>query len=319
MQIFFDTYQKYIVPEDILILAVSGGVDSMVLLWLIVEIHPKDKIIVAHFDHRLRWDESDGDRELVASICKSENIAFEYQKMDISSLAKEEKMSIEAIARRERYAFLESVRIKYGARYILTAHHMDDRIETAIFNLIRGSKLWGIHALSESIGSLLRPLLGVTKEEIHQYAEEHDIRYRDDSSNSDSVYLRNYLRHEILPLFSRINPEYRTSLQDFIAYTEELKSWIDREVQDWLDAEKNSEDGISFSAVNFQKKSPFFQKEIVRYIYETVNQGTIGLSEWLVEEILRFILTANGGTEKSIGKSVLKKMGNRVECLRISV
>ncbi len=135
----------------------------MTLLSLILSVHPREKIIVAHFDHSLRSTESDADRELVAEICKKENIICEFTKMDIGRLAEQEKMSIESIARRERYRFLESVRQKYDARYIITAHHRDDQIETAIFNLLRGSKLGGIHALSLSNGYILRPLIFLSK------------------------------------------------------------------------------------------------------------------------------------------------------------
>lgn len=92
---------------------------------------------MAHFDHSLRGAESDSDRELVANICNRYNITFEYQKMDIGSMARDENMNLEAIARRERYGFLEAVRVQYGARYILTAHHAVDQTETIIGNMIK--------------------------------------------------------------------------------------------------------------------------------------------------------------------------------------
>ncbi len=137
MQKFFDTFSKYIIPTDSIILAVSGGVDSMVLLDLVMSHHPKGKIIVVHFDHSLRGEESDGDRYLVANVCNRENIVFEMEKMDIGAMAKIENMNIEALARRERYGFLEKVRERHGSRYILTAHHTGDQTETVIGNMIK--------------------------------------------------------------------------------------------------------------------------------------------------------------------------------------
>ena len=113
----------------------------MVLLDMIFGIHPLQNIIVAHFDHSLRGEESDGDSEFIADFCHSRNIIFEVEKMDIADLAKTQKMSIEAGARKYRYEFLFRMREKYVAKYILTAHHLDDRIETAVFNLLRGAKL----------------------------------------------------------------------------------------------------------------------------------------------------------------------------------
>ena len=147
MHAFDLTFSKYIQSEDILVLAVSGGVDSMVLLDLIMKSHLRERIIVAHFDHSLRGRDSNNDRISVAEFCKRENLVFEVEKMDILTLSENEKMSIESTARKYRYEFLMNIAQKYNAKYILTAHHLDDRIETALFNLIRGSKLGGIHAI----------------------------------------------------------------------------------------------------------------------------------------------------------------------------
>ena len=310
-QVFFGTFSKYVKKEDTLILAVSGGVDSMVLLDLVLRYHIVEKIIVAHFDHALRWSESDGDRELVANFCKEKNITFEVEKMDIAVLAKNEKQSIESVARKYRYEFLFWMAKKHSAKYTLTAHHRDDQIETAMFNLIRGTKLGGIHALSELSDFdawliLFRPLLSTLKKEIFEYAHEKNIPFREDSSNLDTDYLRNKLRHTILPEFEVINPEYRRAISNFIGYTEELKSWIDEEVRFFL------WDTMSFSVQDFEKKSSFFQKEILRYLYAQANHGTVGLSEGNIEEMRRFILTANGGTKKEIKNLRLERRGGKI-------
>jgi tRNA(Ile)-lysidine synthase len=118
-------------------------------------------------------------------------------------------------------------------------------------------------------GTLFRPLLHIPKSEILEYAREKNIPHREDISNTDTDYLRNHLRANILPEFEKINGEYRKSIENFIEYTEELKDWIDGEISSFLS------DKESFSVRDFEKKSPFFQKEIVRYIYEKANGGTI--------------------------------------------
>ena len=138
---FTQSFSKQVSPGDTVVLAVSGGVDSMVLLDLVLFQHPADKIIVGHFDHSLRGAESDEDRVFIANYCNKKSIIFESEKRDIASLAKSEKSSIEMTARKYRYDFLRRVHEKYGVKYILTAHHQDDRIETALFNLIRSTKL----------------------------------------------------------------------------------------------------------------------------------------------------------------------------------
>ncbi len=259
MQVFLDTFHKQIHPDDILVLGVSGGVDSMVLLHLVLENHKKENIIVAHFDHSLRGDESDTDSEFIANICNSEKITFELKKMSIETMAKAEKMSIETMARRERYSFLEVVRQKYNARYILTAHHSDDRIETAIFNLIRGSKLGGIHALDGLKGAIFRPLISTPKSEILEYANIHQVRFREDSTNTDTSYLRNHIRHSLLPQFMKINPEYQKTLQEFIDYTKDLKEWVDTDIQTWLRDNQSADFSdnkkhLSFDVPSFEGK-----------------------------------------------------------------
>lgn len=137
MLAFSRTFSSVVHPNDIIVLAVSGGVDSMVLLDLVRKFHPTENIVVAHFDHSLRGAESDGDRDFVADFCKREDIAFETKKTDIAKLAEEKKQSIEVTARNERYEFLEHVRRECGAKYILTAHHADDQMETMLLNLIK--------------------------------------------------------------------------------------------------------------------------------------------------------------------------------------
>lgn len=214
------------------------------MLDLVLANHPRENIVVAHFDHSLRGVESDNDRLFIADFCKKRNIQFKVEKMDISTFAQEEKMSIEMAARKYRYIFLRKVAEKYRAKYILTAHHLDDRIETAMFNLIRGTKFGGIHALKEMTQSLVtnhqssitifRPLLHIPKSDILAYAKKRSIQYREDLTNRDTAYLRNHLRHNILPEFERINPEYRRAIENFIEYTSELHEWIDEQIEKWL-------------------------------------------------------------------------------------
>ena len=122
-------------------------------------------------------------------------------------------------------------------------------------------------------GTIFRPLLSFSKEEIRLYVKLQNISFREDSTNTDTDYQRNYLRHELLPKFETINPEYRRAITNFIEYSEELKNWIDAQVDVFLGG-KNE-----FSAELFAGESVFFQREIIRALYERANRGTIGLSE----------------------------------------
>lgn len=140
------------------------------------------------------------------------------------------KKGIEETARIERYAFLESVRELYSAKSIFVAHHLDDSIETLMFNLIRGTKIPGLMGIGEQNGHILRPLLSVAKKDILSQLHKENILYRIDSTNGDAVYLRNHLRLNIISEFERINPEYRKNLSALMQYMSELHYFIDSQV-----------------------------------------------------------------------------------------
>lgn len=175
------------------VVAVSGGVDSMVLLDLLRQI-PGLQLTVAHFDHGIRPD-SAVDKDLVEAVAKSYGLAF------ISQSAKLGPAASEALARNRRYDFLDQVRLQTKSGAIITAHHQDDLLETAVLNMLRGTGRSGLSSLA-SRGRLLRPLLSYPKASIVQYAKQHGIKWREDSTNSDEHYLRNYIRRQIIPRFS---------------------------------------------------------------------------------------------------------------------
>jgi tRNA(Ile)-lysidine synthase len=165
------------------------------------------------------------------------------------------------------------MREKYNAKYIFTAHHLDDSIETLIFNLIRGTKIHGLTGIKEQNEYILRPILNLSKIEILKQIEKEDIPYRLDSTNTDDIYLRNHLRLNVISEFDRINPEYRKNLSSFMRYMGELEVFVNTQVEIFLRGES------SFLVEDFMVLSPFLQREIIRYLYERANNGTIGLSE----------------------------------------
>lgn len=220
-------WERYqIVASDTVVLGVSGGVDSMVLLDLVRQLHPLSRIIVAHIDHGLRPG-SGGDAEFVRAACERYGVVFEGTQVDIQSIATAGKTSIEAAGRTVRYGFFEKVRELHRARFILTAHHRDDSIETVLINLIRGARLRGLSGMSERQDSLLRPLLSVGKVELLEYARTNGIEFREDSTNADSEYVRNRVRNEILPQMEAINPMVRDTLADFAGYARSLDIMVE--------------------------------------------------------------------------------------------
>jgi tRNA(Ile)-lysidine synthase len=182
------------------VVAVSGGVDSVVLLNML-SMQSDLKLIVAHYDHGIREDSED-DRHFVDNLAKAYHLPFVF---DIGALGPD---ASEAIAREHRYQFLEKVRKVTGARAILTAHHQDDLLETMFINVLRGTGRKGISPM-QTKPYVTRPLLGTTKQMLLDYAKAQKLAWREDSTNHDTKYLRNHLRHKILP---KLTYEQRTKL-----------------------------------------------------------------------------------------------------------
>lgn len=194
--------------------AVSGGVDSVVLLDLLVKQYVSSvkgskkqiteyrlqntdidvRLIIAHYDHGIRKD-SHKDREFVQKIAEKYGLPFVFDEGKLGADASEDT------ARKARYNFLEKVKISSGADAIITAHHQDDQIETTIFNLLRGTGRRGLTSLADS-KDIARPLLGVPKKAIIDYAKKHSIKWREDPTNTDLKYRRNYIRKKIIPKMS---------------------------------------------------------------------------------------------------------------------
>jgi tRNA(Ile)-lysidine synthase len=182
--------------KSVYIVAVSGGVDSVVLLHKLASRYSVDdlkapKYIVAHFDHGIRPDSSK-DAEFVQQLANEFDLEYEYGEGNLGSDASE------ATARTARYEFLRQVKAKYGADRIITAHHQDDLLETMVLNMIRGTGPRGLSPMNNQ-HDILRPLINRTKTELIEYAKEHKLNWHEDSTNSDEKYLRNYIRKYIMP------------------------------------------------------------------------------------------------------------------------
>lgn len=181
------------VPGGTYVLAVSGGVDSMVLLDLLRQ-KPAVKLIVAHYDHEIRQDSAD-DRKFVQAVAHKHKLPFVHANGGLGPEASEAK------ARQARYKFLDNVKTASGAKAVITAHHQGDLLETAIINILRGSGRTGLTSLKSS-HKIVRPLLDFEKEQIREYARNHALAWREDPSNADTKYTRNYIRTNILTKFS---------------------------------------------------------------------------------------------------------------------
>jgi tRNA(Ile)-lysidine synthetase-like protein len=182
------------------VLAVSGGVDSIVLLDLLAK-KPDIELIVAHFNHGMRPDSAE-DELFVEAAAKRLKRPFECGYGHLGEAASEEA------ARQTRYRFLESVKGRYAAEAIVTAHHQDDMVETALLNLLRGSGYRGLTAISAN-KRIVRPLLGYSKDRVYEYAKKQSLKWLEDPTNQNNDYLRNYLRNILMP---KLTPRQKSSI-----------------------------------------------------------------------------------------------------------
>lgn len=198
---------------DRVVLAVSGGADSMTLLYVLYYLADEYELDlnVCHVNHGLRGAQADGDEELVRKNCQKLNIPFFVKKADVRAVCRQEKIGEEECGRRIRYEFFDEC-AKGGK--IATAHTLSDKAETLIFNLTRGSSLKGLCSIPPVRGNIIRPLILCTREDIEEFCEKNGIEYAVDCTNSDIEYSRNRIRHEVIPQLKVINPAFLKAIEN---------------------------------------------------------------------------------------------------------
>lgn len=201
---------KLFTPEERILLAVSGGLDSMVMILLFME--AKFNIGVAHANFKLRGEESDGDEVFVRSFCEARGIAFFTTAFDTNNYAAEKKISIQMAARELRYVWFRQLIKQHGFTKIATAHHQDDQAETIFLNMVKGEGLNGLTGMPINKRNVVRPLMFASKENLEHYARNTHIKWREDSTNKEDNYHRNFIRHQIFPRIHKINPGLNDSL-----------------------------------------------------------------------------------------------------------
>ncbi len=216
MHPFLQRVQEFIVREHLLdfsapvIVGVSGGADSIALLHTLMRLGYK--CIVCHCNFNLRGEESMRDRNFTREVARTWNLPFEEISFDTMSRVSEEKVSVEMACRQLRYEWFETKREEYCAQAIAVAHHQDDSVETLLLNLVRGTGIAGLTAMRPRNGYVVRPLLAVTRQEVETYLEDMGVGYVVDHTNLESIYVRNKIRLEVLPLLRHLNPSVDQSI-----------------------------------------------------------------------------------------------------------
>ncbi len=200
---------------DKVIVAVSGGVDSMTLADLMLR--SGCEVVIAHCNFHLRGEDSNGDEQFVRDFAENHNVKCFVNQFDTRQYAEEHGVSIEMAARDLRYSWFEELRKSLNFDKIAVAHHSDDQIETFFINLFRSAGLHGLKGMRPANGALIRPLLWASRNDIMAYAHQHGMKWREDCTNAESFYLRNKIRNLLLPVVDEINPEGRKAILRSIA------------------------------------------------------------------------------------------------------
>lgn len=208
-----------------LLLATSGGIDSMVLVHLFYQLNYT--IALAHCNFQLRGLESFGDQNFVQEYADANEIPLFLTQFDTEAFANDYKLSTQIAARELRYNWFYELLETENYDYILTAHHADDNIETFLINLSRGTGLEGLVGIPTQNDKVVRPLLPFTRVEIEEYAKENNIQWREDSSNASDKYLRNKIRHHLVPLLKELNPQFLESFQKTQSYLSQSQELVE--------------------------------------------------------------------------------------------
>lgn len=279
-----------------LLLATSGGIDSMVMVHLLHQL--KYDIALVHCNFQLRGVESFGDQNFIQEYADANSIKLFLTQFDTEAFAKDYKLSTQIAARELRYNWFYELLETENYDYILTAHHADDNIETFLINLSRGTGLEGLIGIPAQNDKVLRPFLPFTRVEIVDYATENEIQWREDSSNASDKYLRNKIRHHVLPLLKELNPQFIESFQKTQSYLQNSQELVeDAAIMVYQQVAKEEGETIVFD-LNQLKRLPNYKSYLYQWLHE------FGFTAW--EDIYALVNNQSGKQVFSTNYRLLK-------------
>ena len=298
---------------DRLLIACSGGIDSMGLLHFFLKFQQRYKIeiFVSHVDHMLRGETSAQDRVFVEEFCKKHNIPVFSTAIPIPKILEEEGGNSQAVCRRERYGFFAEVMENKQINKLVTAHHADDQLESVLMSITRAGSIKGMKAKREfSFGSIIRPFFGVTKSEVWEYLEGVKGTYREDASNAKDDYTRNRFRHHIVPLLKEENNNIALNAVQLVENTQQDDEFLFQLAKERFSQIVNKEEELSFSfSINTLQKEPVaLQRRIIlillNYLYSNTN---ISQSHTMGNAILQLCNTQEGSAMIHLPEQIVAK------------
>ena len=282
-----------------LLLATSGGLDSMVMVDLFHKL--SFEIAIAHCNFQLRGVESFEDQNFVQHYAEANEIKLFVTQFDAEAFAKDYKLSTQVAARELRYNWFHELLETENFDYVLTAHHADDNLETFLINLVRGTGLDGLTGIPAQNENVIRPLLLFSRQEIEQYAKENDIDWREDSSNASDKYLRNKIRHNLVPILKELNTDFLSSFHKTQGYLQESKTIVeDASIMVYQQVAKESGEDIHFD-LNKLQQLPNYKS----YLYQWLRE--FGFSAW--DDIYDLVESQSG---KQVFSNEFRLLKNRV-------
>lgn len=281
-----------------LLLATSGGMDSMVMVHLFSNLNYE--FALAHCNFQLRGVESAEDQKFVHDFANANKIPFFLSQFDTLAFANENKYSIQVAARKLRYKWFNELLETQNYDYVLTAHHLDDSLETYLIHFIRGSGLNGFTGIPSQNDKVIRPLLAFSREEISSFASANDILWREDSSNASDKYLRNKIRHEIVPILKELNPNFLNSFVNTQNYLKEAQTLVnDAAIMVYQQVALKINDDINFN-IEELLKHPNYKS----YLYQWLKE--FGFSAW--DDIYELVNAQSG---KQVVSGTFRLLKNR--------
>ncbi|MDY6835279.1 MAG: tRNA lysidine(34) synthetase TilS [Chloroflexota bacterium] len=298
------------------IVAVSGGPDSVCLLHILHLLQEEIgmHIHVAHLDHMLRGEDSRADAEYVRQLCQASNIPVTLQSRDVQSYRAQQHLSLEEAARYLRYEFLAQVAQTTGANLVVVGHTSDDQVETVLMNLIRGTGLQGLagmqpHTLYRvSSGNqvrVVRPLLCVSRTEVQQYCQDHDLKPREDNSNGNTIHLRNCIRHELIPLLKSYNPSIKECMLNTTQIMQETNALLDSQIRDlWEHTVVREDNTMILDKEKISSQHVALQNQLIREVFRQL-LGDLTNIERKHIEIVRKALSFPSGKSISLPRGLV--------------